>query len=335
MENEPKSCFQRLLEHKWFVLFMWQVCSVLLCAMNVCCTLLVNESNETLPFLQLTVAYALLSIGHGWRWRKSEVQWWRYFIVAVLNCAGDGFSVISYNTTSLSSSMLLVTTVIFWVVPLSYLAFKRKFSVWQIVSLFLGMTGIVCVFIADRNDGPSKWLGNMFAVMSAMSFACSTVLQEMLVHSASTAIYLSRFSLFALGVSGAITGGYEWKSIRDFAWKWQSYLIILGYGLTQAIYYSIVPLIMQHSSATEMNMSFLTSNFFSLLLSILCFGQKASWLYLAGFVCIPAAIAMFSLLPPKQDSLSISNVGDDCVAVSSIPLTQSEPVSAIVNFLYA
>jgi hypothetical protein len=51
-----------------------------------------------------------------------------------------------------------------------------------------------------------------------------------------------------------------------------------------------------------MNLSLLSTNFFSLGISVAVFHQKASWLYIVGFLCIPLAIVIFSLTGPKPES---------------------------------
>ena len=303
-DKDEVSCpaIRALFHKRWFVLLMWQVCSIFLCAMGVVVTIIDNINGSTLTFFQLFVTYGMLSLAHIWHIESSDISLWKYICVAVLNCMGDGFSVISYSYTSLASSLLLTTTVVFWVVPLSYIVFRRRFSIWQILALFLGLAGMVFVFIADGTKG-SKWKGNMFAIFSAMSFAGSTVLQEYLVHNASAIAYLTRFAMSATVISGVLTGAVEWKQIRSYDFSAKVVLLILLYALIQTVYYTFCPFIMQHSSAAEMNLSFLTSNFLSLLISILAFGQKASWLYLVGFFCIPIAIAIYSLFPPKSEEV--------------------------------
>ena len=302
-QKDEVSCpfIRDLFHRKWFVLFMWQICSIFLCAMGVVVTIITNINGSSLTFLQLVITYAMLALAHLWHIESSSIPIWKYIIVGLLNCMGDGFSVASYSYTSLASSLLLTTTVVFWVVPLSYIIFRRRFSIPQLLALLLGLLGMVLVFLADGTAG-SKWKGNMFAVFSAMSFAGSTVLQEYLVHSASAIAYLCRFSLSATVISGVATGIFEWRQISQFDFNWKVVLLMLLYALIQTVYYTFCPFIMQHSSAAEMNLSFLTSNFFSLLISILAFGSQASWLYLVGFFCVPIAIAIYSLFPPKEES---------------------------------
>lgn len=304
-DRDEVSCplIRELFHKRWFVLLMWQVCSIFLCAMGVVVTIIDRTNGSTLTFFQLLVTYAMLSLAHIWHIESSDISLWKYICVGVLNCMGDGFSVISYSYTSLASSLLLTTTVVFWVIPLSYIVFKRRFSIPQILALFLGLAGMVFVFIADGTAG-SKWKGNMFAIFSAMSFAGSTVLQEYLVHNASAIAYLTRFGMSATVITGILTGAFEWKQIRQYDFSVKVVLLILLYALIQTIYYTFCPFIMQHSTAAEMNLSFLTSNFLSLLISILAFGQKASWLYLVGFFFIPIAIVIYSVFPPKEEKIT-------------------------------
>jgi hypothetical protein len=52
----------------------------------------------------------------------------------------------------------------------------------------------------------------------------------------------------------------------------------------------------------------LTSNFFSLVISILAFGQKAHCLYLVEFFCVPIAIVLYAWWTPKEEPGSASEV---------------------------
>ena len=132
---ESNKCIPFLFGKRWFVLIMWQVMSVLLTVINVINTLLADRNGSTLPFLQLCITYSLLFLTYVWQWEKSEMSWIPYFIVSFFNFVGDSTAIVAYNTTSLSSAMLLTTTVVFWVTPLSYFILKRKYSIIQLISL--------------------------------------------------------------------------------------------------------------------------------------------------------------------------------------------------------
>ena len=156
-----------LLQIHWVTLVGWQVLSATLTAANVFNTLLVEHYSKTLPFLQLVLLNSILLLIHIWRIHRSDISWWKYIIIAIISFVGDVTAILAYNLTSLSSAMLFCSTVVFWVVPVSYLMYRRCFSIWQFLSLILGIGGIVMVFIAD-GPGDSRWLGNTFALTSAV-----------------------------------------------------------------------------------------------------------------------------------------------------------------------
>ena len=283
--------------------------SMLLTVINVINTLLADRNGSTLPFLQLCITYAILLIAYVWRFEKSEMSWIPYIIVSIFNFIGDSTAIFAYDSTSLSSAMLLTTTVIFWVTPLSYFFLKRKYSIIQLISIVVGFTGVILVFVAD-GVGDSRWVGNLCAFSSALAYAIANILQEKLVYSASATLYLCRFSIITAPISGIFCGALEWKKIRDYNWEALSYVFIFLYTILLAVYYTGIPFIMQFSNATEMNISLLSANFFSLLISILAFGQKAAWLYLVGFFCIPIAIVLYTLFPYKEKNVNPSSNQD-------------------------
>jgi drug/metabolite transporter (DMT)-like permease len=272
---------------------------MLLCAINVFNTLLSSRNSHTLPFLQLGISYTFLLLLHVKRYQSSDLPWLGYIVTTIFGCAGDACAIYSYNTTSLSSAMLLSTTVVFWVAPLDFFIQKRRISIAQGIALLIGFTGATVVFIAD-GTGEMQWLGNVLALSAAILYALSNVLQERLVQFGSVNLYICRFCFFAVPGNLILTGAVEWKEIRDYDWQAVIFVFVFGYAALLAGYYSFQPFIMQFSTAIEMNISLLSSNFFSLLISILAFGQKAEWLYLVGFVCVPVAIVIYYLFPPKD-----------------------------------
>ena len=263
-----------------------------------------------------------LLLMHVWSRPKSKDKWGGNIIVSLLNLGGDIASVYAYTMTSLSSAQLLVTTVVFWVAPLSFFLFKRKLSIAQIFSILLGILGIIIVFLED-GAGKSKWSGNLVALTSALCYAMSTTLEEKLIHDGDIKVYLYRFGICTTPVSSILTCCLEIPDIKKYMWDATSISLVLLYGFVMAAYYTIVPYIMKHSTATEMNLSFLTSNFFSLFVGWFFFGQKMSIVYFIGFTCVPLAIIIFCLFPPKKENqpAKTSDVSD-----LLLPQSNNEPV---------
>jgi drug/metabolite transporter (DMT)-like permease len=104
-------------------------------------------------------------------------------------------------------------------------------------------------------------------------------------------------------------GAVEWKQIRDYDWGPMVYTYIGLYAILLAVFYGLMAFILQYSNAIEMNVSLLTTNFYSLLISVLAFGERASWLYLLGFFFVPTAILIFAWFPhPTQTKEPSDNI---------------------------
>lgn len=292
-----------LLHKKWAVLIAWQIVSLLLCGGGTLCSFISYYYQNTIPLLMMAIGYTLLLFVSCRNVPKTDIAWRRYLVVALLLVAGDYSGIKAYNTTSLASAMLLVTTVSFWVAPIAWFVLKRKITLIQFFAILLGIGGSGVIFVADGVEG-NKWVGNILALISAITYAFGTVFQEYLVHNDSVHIYIFRFACGAAPFAWALSGPIEWKLLRDFHWCWQSVLLILGYAFLLVIYNLCSPSLMQFSDATTMNLSILTSNFYSLGISIIAFGQKPSYLYLIGFLCVPIAIIIYTLAEPKTQEAS-------------------------------
>ena len=158
---------EKILENKWIALIAWQICSLIVCFAGTICSLIVSINNETIPLLMLAMTYFIILLSNVWWWPSSDISWWKYFLVAFFGVIGDWTSVMAYNMTSLASAMLLGTTVVFWVAPLSYFVFKRKINWKQFLSMLLAAGGISLVLVADGTEG-SILIGNIVALLSAV-----------------------------------------------------------------------------------------------------------------------------------------------------------------------
>lgn len=291
----------KLLGGKCGQIIAWQLCSIIMFLSGTVCTFIVQDFGRTIPLLMLSITYFLILIINVWWWPKSEVSWWKYILIAICGLGGDWTAVLAYNTTSLASAMLLITTVIFWVAPLSYFVLGRKITILQGLSILIAAGGVSMVMVADGAKG-SRLVGNFLSLASALCYAISTVTQEKVVNNESVRLYLCRFSVWAFPLAAVLSGAIEWKTISNYNWCWKSVLLIFAYAVLLALYYMLVPIILQYSTATLMNLSTLTSNFYSLAVSIIIFKSNASWLYLVGFAFIPISIAIYVLNEKKPES---------------------------------
>ena len=70
---------------------------------------------------------------------------------------------------------------------------------------------------------------------------------------------------------------------------------LAAFAVCMLVVYSAVPLVLRHSSATAMNLSFLTSDFFSLGAAIALFGARLIALYFVAFVAIVGGVALYNM----------------------------------------
>jgi drug/metabolite transporter (DMT)-like permease len=279
---------------------MWQIAALALCIVNLFNDRLAVRNGTTLPFVQLAIAYAIVLATNAFRYEKSDLSWVKYLICSALTWGGDISVVYAFNTTSFTSALLLSTTVIIWVAPISYVLLKRKVSLLQLIAILIGFAGIIVIFIADE-DGASKWVGNVLATAAGVCYAFANVLQEELVYKGAVTTFLTRFGVVSLPVNIILGAAIEWKATVTYNWDVITFLYVFGYAILLAAWYAFSAFVMQFSNAIEMNISLLSSNFYSLLISVVGFGQKATWLYLIGFFCVPAAIGVYAFFPPSGD----------------------------------
>lgn len=298
----------------------WQVLALILCGAGTVVSYTCTIYGEFISILALAICYFIIFITNVWWWPKSKTPWWSYFLVALFCLGGDISGVFAYNYTSLASAMLLATTVIFWVAPIAYFVFHRKVNWKQMIAMILGVLGVSMILIA-QGIKDSKLKGNLIALSSAICYAFSTILQEKLVKDDSARLYLLRLSISALPISIILSGSLEWKTIKNYKWETKSICLTVGYSVLLSLYYMLSPVIMKYSNATVMNISMLSSNFYSLAIDIFLFGSKANWLYLVGFMFIPLAVSIFVLSEPKpsKDSAPQLLVSDDISSISKEP----------------
>ena len=297
----PNKCYNlaaRILSNRCAILAAWQIASVLLTAGGTTVSYIATFYGYNIPLLMMAIGYSLLVLITCWKLPKSKIAYWRYAIVAILLVAGDYTGIQSYNMTAFASALCFISTVSFWVAPAAWIILGRKITIFQFLAILLGIFGSILVFIADGSAG-NGWVGNVLALISAITYAIGTVLQEYLVHEESLHVYLFRVAITGAPIAIILTGSLEWKIIRDFEWTVESSLLTATYCVILILYYIYGPFVMQFSDATVYNLSMLTSNFYSLFISIFAFGYAVSWLYLVGFFCVPLAIAFYTLATPK------------------------------------
>lgn len=288
-----------ILQKKWALLIGWQICAVILCGAGSLCAGIIKYAGSSLNSFMIACGYTLCLVVSMWKVPKTKVSWWPYILAGWTAVAGDSCAVLSLNMTSLATALLLTTTTVFWCVPLGWIMFRRRITLLQGLAILLAIGGGAVLIVADGTGG-DRWIGDVLSLVAAVCYAVNATAQEYLSRKGPLHTYYFRFGASAAPVAWILAGSTEWKKIRDYNWSWQIGTMYGAYAICLASFNIIVPFFMQFSDATTCGISMLTANFYSLGISILVFGQKANWLYLVGFFCIPVAIAIFSIFTPKE-----------------------------------
>ena len=288
-----------LMRHKVAVIVGWQFCALAVCGAASLCAAISQRKGYCLNFFMTASGYSLLFLLTIWIYPKPKTKWWGYILAAITAFAGDTSAITSLSHTSLATSTLITSTNVFWCVPLGYIVFKRKITIWQGFAILLAIGGGAVLIVGEGVSG-NKWVGDLIAFAASILYAMTGVTQDYLNHHDSPKVYYVRFGACAAPLSWILSGALEWKKIRDYQWDWQTGVLYASYAVCLTLFCLLSPFVMQYSDATTFGMSMLTANFYTLGVSVIAFHQKANWIYLVGFCCIPLAIAIFTLSGPKE-----------------------------------
>ena len=288
-----------LMHYKVSVIIGWQICSLLQCGAASLCAAISERQGFCLNFFMTACGYSLLFFVTIWSYPKPKTKWWGYILAAATAFAGDSSAITSLHHTSLATSTLITSTNVFWCVPLGYIVFKRRITIWQALAILLAISGGAVLVVGEGVSG-NKWLGDVIAFAASILYAVAGVTEDYLNHNDSPRVYYVRFSVCAAPAFWILSGALEWKKIRDYHWDWQTCVFYASYAVCATLFCLVGAFVMKYSDATTNGMSMLTSNFYSLGVSMLAFHQKANWIYLVGFCCIPLAIAIFTLFGPRE-----------------------------------
>jgi len=108
-----------------------------------------------------------------------------------------------------------------------------------------------------------------------------------------------------LGVFGSIISFIqmmilELDELKSIDWNWQIISLVVAFGLSLFVLYSVTPFLLQISSATLMNISFLTSDAYSLIAGIVIFNYVLSPLYFLSLFVTIAGLILYNVLPSSK-----------------------------------
>ena len=97
--------------------------------------------------------------------------------------------------------------------------------------------------------------------------------------------------------------------------KWQEMSFVIGFSMSLLLVYITMPLVLQLSNASALNISILSSDFYSLIFGIYLFRFKFHWLYFISLSLVIIGFLVYYLEPnvshPTQDNGTEANINSD------------------------
>ena len=112
--------------------------------------------------------------------------------------------------------------------------------------------------------------------------------------------YLGMVGLFGTIIAIIQTLIFEREDIMNTKWTPQSMMYMAGFAASMFFIYTLVPHLIRWSSATFMNLSFLTSDIFAVIASVFLFGQSVYPLYYFAYAIIAIGLVFYNLLQEEE-----------------------------------
>ena len=299
----------------------WQACALLLAATGLFSQLLADRGVR-LPTAQTLANYALLSVHLVCWWRgarargerapTSSARPWQWLLLAVADVEANYLLVLSYQYTDITSVTLLDAFTVPCVMALSAGLFGARYSRRQLIAVGLCLGGLAVLVATDVSLGaPSHaphrvpWLGDLLVLAGAALYAVSNVVEERFLRAHSREDFLGHLGGYGAAVSAAQCAALERPAIaaaiaavREPGGGLALLALELGFvGSLFGVYVLVSALLHAGSSAVVMNLSLLTSDFWSVLAGVLLLGSASRltpW-YALSFASVVCGLCLYHL----------------------------------------
>eukprot|EP00762_Andalucia_godoyi_P005847 ANDGO_06996.mRNA.1 putative solute carrier family 35 member C320.08 len=285
------------------------------------------DKGVVIPTTQSFFLYFLLAVVYGswfflYKKQKLQLAWYKYVPMALADVEANYFVVKAYAYTSIVSIMLLDCLTIPFVMILSVMFLKTKYS-WKhlLVVLYTISGAILLVFTdfmdenGDESNSSDAWIGDLLCVASSLCYAISNVFQESVVKEYERSEFLSMIGAFGSVISICQIAILEREGLSIFVSG--TWMLILGFVFCMFMLYSFAPVLIQMESATFFNLSLLTADALALVVGIFLFDDRLSNLFWLAMAIILSGITLYNLLPevkPKEPRRELMIDDDDAWA---------------------
>lgn len=318
--NYIRPLFERIFTRRFLgILALGQLLSWLVCGTGVFSQLLASDYGIEIPTTQSFLNYLLLGLIHTttlachpmeFKKRLTETGW-KYFLISLCDVEANYLVVKAYQYTNLTSIQVLDCFSLVSVLVLSWIFLKVRYQFVHYSGVLICLAGITCLVIADyfgsRYYGPGKnqAIGDVLVLCGAIMYGISNVAEEFVVKNFSRVEFLGMIGLFGSFISAIQMMILERNQLSAIEWDYKIVLYFIGFGLCLFLLYNLVPVAIKFSSATVVNLSLLTADFYSLLCGLFLFHYKFSALYLGSLALVILGVIVYNLKPTPSHPSSI------------------------------
>lgn len=332
-----------------------QLLSLFVSACGISSTLLADKYNVKVPTFQSFANYAILALfallscapvkslasrlwpdEHSRQQQQQHVAesrgaFWRrallwYMPLALVDVEANFVVVLAFQYTDLASVMLLDCWAIPCVMAISHYFLGHRYMWKHYLGAFVCVLGIIVLVIADWVESgvaagaKNALLGDVLVLVGATLYAVSNSGQEHMVSYRPRAEYMGLIGVFGTIFGGIQCAALERDAIAAINWSGMVTLLLVIFGVFQLAQYLLTPTMMRVAGAAFFNLSLLTSDTFSFIISVILFGRELTVQYGISALLIVIGIIVYQLAPEpnraaqEQRLLINDNTIDDGVS---------------------
>ncbi|WOL00407.1 solute carrier family 35 member F1 [Canna indica] len=255
------------------------------------------------PTSQSFLNYLLLAIVYGallfYRKRRLEMKWYYYLLLGFIDVEANYLVVKAYQYTSLTSVMLLDCWAIPCVIFLTWLFLKTKYRFRKFIGVAICVAGLVLVVFSDvhagdRAGGSNPLKGDILVIAGSTLYAISNVSEEFLVKAGDRVELMAMLGIFGAIISACQITIFERNELKYINWTAGAVVPFFGFALAMFLFYSTVPVLLEISGSTMLNLSLLTSDMWAVLIRMFAYHEKVDWVYFIAFAAVAIGLVVYS-----------------------------------------
>lgn len=295
-----------------------QLVSILICCTGIINSELGDKYKVNIPTAQSVINYVLLACIFTPIWyikdknefKKSiKTRWWKYFLVAFADVEANYLIIKAYSLTIMTTIQVIDAFILPITLILSYFFLKLRYKRNNVLGVIGCLCGCGLIVTADYlvhlesgdASGKHRISGDILCFMASILYAVSNVASEFYIKENSKLEYLSMIGFFGTLISIVQMFTAERTELTQLIQfnNLAIWVLFLLESLAMFLIYSIIPLVLEISSAAFLNVNMLTSDFYSVLVGIFLRQYKLHYLYFVGLSFILFGTILYSLSKPK------------------------------------